>query len=91
VSARSRLEQHYEIDDLAIVVRVTNRAGSVRVTLANAYGNEEPVDGRLRAGETFEKKFCLESSFGWYDITVQTDADRAFLRRRLHWTIAICK
>jgi len=34
----------------------------------------------LRESRT-ERSDELESSFGWYDLSVQTDADRDFLRR----------
>jgi phospholipase C len=76
-----QVDSRYQTDGLAVVLRVVNRGTSARVVAANAYGNEGPTDRRLRAGESFEKKFSLESNFGWYDISVRTDEDDDFLRR----------
>jgi len=75
-------EARYDADDLALVLRVSNRgAAPVRVTAANAYGDDRSVERELDPGESFEKRFSLKSSFGWYDVAVEADADRDFLRR----------
>ena len=37
--------------------------------------------GVLRPGQSFHKRLSLRSSFGWYDVTVEADTDRNFLRR----------
>jgi phospholipase C len=50
------------------------------VTLANAYGNDADA-GVLRPGQSWNKRFSLRSSFGWYDVTIEADADRNFLWR----------
>jgi phospholipase C len=71
----------YDADDLELVLRVANRGSApVRMTAASAYTDDE-VERELRPGESFERKFSLESSFGWYDISVDTGADPGFLRR----------
>jgi len=76
-------EVRYDPDDLRLELRVTNLgAARVRVTAANAYGDDDDeVERDLRPGESFERKFSLESSFGWYDIAVKTSSDPGFLRR----------
>ena len=35
----------------------------------------------LRSGQTLEARLSLRSSFGWYDISIEADTDRDFLRR----------
>jgi phospholipase C len=32
----------------------------------------------LRAREKFARAFTLERSFGWYDLTIEVDADPSF-------------
>jgi phospholipase C len=71
----------YDVDDYAIVVRVTNQAHvSCRVTVASAYDNKSYVDV-LPRGRGLEKRISLRSTFGWYDLTIKTDGDASFLRR----------
>jgi len=82
------VESRYDPDELEIELRITNRAPvPCRVSLANAYENGKDRDdddrrGRgLRPGQTFEVRFSLRSSFGWYDIAIGVDTDANFLRR----------
>ena len=71
----------YDCDDNAVVLRITNQARtSARVTVASLYGNKKIVE-TLARGRALEKRWSLKSSFGWYDLTVSTDADAGFLRR----------
>src|SRR5262249_15476471 len=73
----------FDADDLTVVLHVTNRgADRVRVTAANAYGDDDDeVERELRPGESFDARFSLESSFGWHDLAVKTSADPGYLRR----------
>lgn len=71
----------YDVDDYAIVLRVTNQARvSCRVTVASAYDNRHFVEV-LPRGRAFEKRLPLKSTFGWYDLTIKADADASFQRR----------
>jgi phospholipase C len=75
------VDLHYDVHDCALVLRITNQ-GRVpcRVTIASLYDRKSPSEVLLR-GRAFEKRWPLDSSFGWYDLTVTTDADKSFLRR----------
>ena len=82
------VESRYDADELEIELRITNRAPvPCRVSLANAYENGKGRDdddrrGRsLSPGQSFDTRFSLRSSFGWYDIAIETDTDANFLRR----------
>lgn len=60
------------------IKNLSSTSGRLRVT--NAYGNE----GRLlavHAGGTLVESWTLESSFGWYDISILVDTDPEFLQR----------
>jgi phospholipase C len=75
------VDVYYDVDDYAIVLRVTNQARvSCRVTVASAYDNKLFVEA-LPRGRGFEKRLPLKSTFGWYDLTIKADADASFLRR----------
>jgi phospholipase C len=72
---------HYDVDDYALVVRITNQARTpCRVRIASTYDDRSLVDV-LPRGRAIEKRWPLKSSFGWYDLSVTTDADPGFLRR----------
>ena len=50
------------------------------MTAENAYDGDS--DARvLRPGQSFQKRWSLKSSFGWYDVVVETDTDPNLLRR----------
>jgi len=75
------VESRYERDDPAIVLEITNLARERgRVTITSGYGGDT-VRHDLRAGESFQQRFPLEKSFGWYDLLIQVDTDPTFLRR----------
>jgi phospholipase C len=77
------VDARYEVDGYAVELRVTNR-GQVpcKVNVANAYGDDDKsIDRLLRPGEGFDTRWPLRASFGWYDLSVETDADASFLRR----------
>ncbi len=51
-----------------------------RVQIHDAYTGQTATQ-TLAGGETLSLHYRLERSYGWYDFTVQTDADSTFLRR----------
>ena len=75
------VDLHYDVDDYALVLRITNQ-GRVpcRVHVSSAYDDKSFSDV-LPRGRALEKRWHLKSSFGWYDLTVATDADKSFQRR----------
>ncbi len=76
------VESRYDVVRYQFVLRVTNRGSDAcTVAAANAYGDEEAVERVLPPGKDFEHAWSLRSSFGWYDVSVETDADREFFRR----------
>jgi phospholipase C len=50
------------------------------VTVTNVY-DHGAVTHVLRPGQSFRERWSLESSFGWYDLSVEVDTDGNFLRR----------
>jgi len=71
-----------DADDGMVVLRVTNqRRDASRVRISNAYADGGSIDTVLPRGRTFEKRWPLQTSFGWYDIAVRADADPSFLRQ----------
>jgi len=75
------VESSYDVDDSTIVLRVTN-LGRVptRVRITNAYDNDR-ARRTLRPGQTFDTRWSLTSTFGWYDLVVESESDPEFLRR----------
>ena len=71
----------YDRNDRDVILRITN-LGSVagRVTVTNVYDHGS-VKHVLRPGQSFREQWSLESSFGWYDLSVEVDTDENFLRR----------
>jgi len=77
-----RVESRYDADDDTVVLTITNLGKlATRVTVSNAYGNDHPVSSLLRPGHSDRQRWHLKKSFGWYDLSVVTDADPGFLRR----------
>ena len=50
------------------------------MNIASLY-DKKSLSDVLQRGRAFEKRWHLDSSFGWYDLTVTTDADKSFQRR----------
>jgi phospholipase C len=75
------IDSRYDVDDYELVVVITNRGSTpCGVNTANAYDGD--TDSRLlRPAQSFHKRWSLNSSFGWYDVTIAIDIDRNFLRR----------
>ncbi|MEU3700308.1 phosphocholine-specific phospholipase C [Streptomyces griseoviridis] len=66
-------------DDIELTL--TNRSnGAVRLRLANAYGGRDRTL-TVRPGATVRHTVDLAGSRRWYDLTVTSDSDPAFLRR----------
>jgi phospholipase C len=81
-AANLEVDSRYDGDRYELILRVTNRGSRDRpVRASNAYGDERPVEFLLRPGHSFEKRWALQSSFGWYDLSVEADDDPRFLRR----------
>jgi len=75
------VDVHYDVDDYAVIVRVANQARvSCRVSIWSAYDGKSLVDV-LPRGRALERRFALKSTFGWYDLSIKADGDKAFLRR----------
>ncbi|MFF5251098.1 phosphocholine-specific phospholipase C [Streptomyces leeuwenhoekii] len=55
-------------------------SGTVRLRLANAYGGT-PTTVTVRPGATVRHRVALAASGRWYDLTVTSETDPAFLRR----------
>ncbi|MFJ4520837.1 phosphocholine-specific phospholipase C [Streptomyces sp. NPDC088810] len=65
-------------DDIELTF--TNKgSGTVKLKLANGYGGS-PVTVTVRPGATVRHTVALAASRRWYDLTVTSDADPAFLR-----------
>ena len=75
------VDLHCDVDDYAIVLRITNQSRvPCRISIASRYDGKSLSDV-LPRGRALEKRWSLKSSFGWYDLTVTTDADKSFQRR----------
>jgi phospholipase C len=75
------MDVSYDVPDNVLVVRMTNQARvSTQVRVKSAYDDRSLVD-LLPGGRALQLRWPLESSFGWYDLTITADADPDFLRR----------
>jgi phospholipase C len=75
------IDVQYDLKRDAAIVHIVNRSGSrCRVQIANAY-RDEVIRDELRPGRKLEKRISLEQSFGWYDLTMTSDADSRFFWR----------
>ena len=75
------VDVHYDVDDYALILRITNQAHTpCPVSIASVYDDKSMADV-LPRGRAIEKRWPLKSSFGWYDLSVTTDADPGFLQR----------
>jgi phospholipase C len=63
------------------LVLTNNGTATAQLTLTNAYGGGQQKDQELRAGARITEVVDLRDSNGWYDISIVSDQDGAFLRR----------
>jgi phospholipase C len=71
----------YDRDGCGIILEIRNQgAESVTVRLAEAY-SDHTVTRSLRRGESLSQRCHLESSFGWYDFSVESESDAGFQQR----------
>ncbi|CAM2153172.1 Non-hemolytic phospholipase C [Pararobbsia alpina] len=72
----------YDVANGNIQLRLKNNSNkTVTFTVANAYGSGKPRTFKVKSGDTCEDYWDLRASYGWYDLTVTVDADKAFSRR----------
>ena len=71
----------YDVGDYELVLVITNRGSVVcRVIVGDSYSDDS--DTRiLRPRQSFQKRFSLRSTFGWYDVAITVDTQKDFLRR----------
>lgn len=75
------VDVRYDVDDYALVLRITNQSRSAcRLSISSGYDRRSVIDV-LPRGKALEKRWPLKSSFGWYDLTVKADGDASFLQR----------
>jgi phospholipase C len=75
------IDVSYDVDDYALIVRVTNQARTTcRVTASSLYGRDTWSEV-LPRGKAVERRLPLKLTFGWYDLTITTDTDTYFVRR----------
>ncbi len=71
----------YEPEHDAVTLEIQNVGGRLdNLRIANAYTGAHTVDA-LAPGDTLSRRFVLDRSFGWYDLTLTVDADRGFQQR----------
>jgi phospholipase C len=78
-AAGPEVKARHEGDDIELTF--TNKGtASVRLKIVNGYGGR-PTTLTVRPGATVRRTVDLAVSRRWYDLTVTSDADPAFLRR----------
>jgi phospholipase C len=80
---RANLEVNstYDIERIGITLSLRNSSGTpARVRIADAHTKNATVLD-LASGDTLERTWPLDSSFGWYDLTITVDSDAAFEQR----------
>ncbi|MGK4581843.1 phosphocholine-specific phospholipase C [Kitasatospora sp. HPMI-4] len=63
------------------LVLTNNGPTTVRLTVTDAYGGDHRADHRLRPGAHVVHTANPGRNHGWYDLTVHSDQDAAFVRR----------
>jgi phospholipase C len=81
VSANLQTQVAYDINRKGIYLEVTN-ANSVLVPLRLFdYYTQQTTQLSVEANKSIKEFWSLERFFGWYDITIETDADPTFQAR----------
>jgi phospholipase C len=71
----------YEPAHNALVLEIHNAGARLEgLHLEDAYARDRTVHA-LAPGERLVRRFALERSFGWYDVTLRVDSDPAFRRQ----------
>ena len=66
----------YEPDQDAVRLEIQNMGDRLdNLRIANAYSGEKTVHF-VAPGDTLTRRYVLEGSFGWYDLTLTVDSDR---------------
>ncbi|HEV2634861.1 MAG TPA: phospholipase C, phosphocholine-specific [Actinocrinis sp.] len=69
-------------DSCLVELTLTNHgAEPARLTVADSYGNQEPITYTVRPGATALLAVNPKRSNGWYDVSVTSAQDKTFLRR----------
>lgn len=75
------VDVRYDCDEYAVLLRIANQGRQpCRVSIDSLYDGRT-VDEVLRNGRVLEKRWALESAYGWYDFTIRSGDDATFLRR----------
>ncbi|HJQ47227.1 MAG TPA: phospholipase C, phosphocholine-specific [Amycolatopsis sp.] len=64
-----------------LLVLSNGGATTVRLTVANAYGNAQPATYVVAPGARVTASVSTQDSNDWYDISITSDQDETFLRR----------
>jgi phospholipase C len=71
----------YDPGSNAVTLQLHNRGERVSdLQIVDAYSKDRVVH-RLQAGDTASRRFSLDGSFGWYDLTLSVPADPGFQQR----------
>lgn len=80
---RADLQVHavYHADSCGITLEIRNGGtGNSRLRITDAY-TKRVIHRSPDPGETVREHWTVSSTFGWYDLTVESDTDPAFERR----------
>jgi phospholipase C len=79
--ANLEVRSAYDIERVEITLSLRNSSLTpVRVRITDAYAKHATALDLAR-GDTLERNWPLDSTFGWYDLTLTVDSDAAFERR----------
>ncbi len=71
----------YDVDRGGVVLEIRNQGASARsVRIAEAYSNDI-ITRSLHPGERLSHRWHLESSFGWYDFSIECESEGGFRQR----------
>ncbi len=71
----------YEPDHDAVTLAISNAGDRLdNLRIANAYAGGHTVQA-LAPGDSLTRRYVLDGSFGWYDLTLTVDSDRSFQQR----------
>jgi phospholipase C len=77
--ARLDITASYDDGGNSITLNIANQtAQETTVQIEDAYSRKKNRDIKLGGNQTTSKRFPLEKSFGWYDLTITVDEDPAF-------------